>query len=195
MRFFGMDSFEQWLETELRNADTEPGSTVPAPRYAVQEPPRHRGGVVRLLAGFGATKSALAASAVVALAAGGVITDKAVTTGDPNPFDHWGRVVTQQVQTCKDAPGTSGHGIGGCVSDKAKTHGDSVSESPPGQGPGFVPIEPPSPHPTGAPPSLPAAATNHPTAMPSPAAPTPTPATATPTPAGPGNPHRKPPHP
>ena len=195
MRFFGMDSFERWLETELRNADTEPGSTVPAPRYAALEPPRHRGGAVRLLAGFGAAKSALAASAVVALAAGGVITDKAVTTGDANPFD-WGNAVTQQVQTCKGATGTSGQGTGGCVSDKAKTHGDSVSDSPsPGQGPGFVPIAPPSPHPTGSPPSLPGAATNHPPAPPSPAAPTPA-ATATPTPAGPGNSgHHKPPHP
>ena len=194
MRFFGMDSFEQWLETELRNADTEPGSTVPAPRYAALEPPRHRGGVVRLLAGFGAAKSALAASAVVALAAGGVITDKAVTTGDPNPFDNWGKAVTQQVQTCKGALGTGGQGIGGCVSDKAKTHGDSVSGAPsPGQGPGFVPIAPQSPHPTGSPPSLPGAATNHPSALPSSAAPTPT---ATPTPVGPGNSrHRKPPHP
>ena len=198
MRFFGVDSFEQWLETELRIADTEPGSTVPAPRYAALEPPRHRGGVVvRLIAGLGATKSALAAGAIVALAAGGVITDKAVTTGDPNPFDHWGRAVSQQVQTCKEAAGTTEPGIGRCVSAKAKSHGGSVSGAPPSeQGPGFVPIVPPSPHPNGSTPSLPAAATGHPTPPPSPGPPVPTPTVPTPTPSAPGNSgHHKPPHP
>ena len=175
MRFFGMDSFEQWLETELRNADTE-ASTVPAPRYAALKPPHHRGGVVRLLAGFGASKSALAASAVVALAAAGVVTGKAVTTGDPNPFDsNWGGTVTQQVQTCKGELGATQHGIGQCVRGKAKTHGNSVSGPDSNEdGPGFVPIEPPSPHPTGPPLSLSGAATNHPTPPPSPASPVPT---------------------
>ena len=195
MRFFGTDSFEQWLETELRNADTEPGSTVPAPRYAALEPPRHRGGgVVRLVAGLGATKSALAAGAVVALAAGGVVTGKAVTTGDPNPFDNWGRAVTQQVHTCKETLGATSQGIGQCVSGKTKTHASSVGgPHVDGQGPGFMPVEPPSPYPTGPPSSLSGAATNHPT--PSPASAVPRPVVTTATPHGPGKHASGPPSP
>jgi hypothetical protein len=160
-----MDSLEQWLETELRKADTDPGSTVPAPRFAELEPPRHRSRVIRLLVGLGAFKAALAASAVVALAAGGIATGKAVTTGDPNPFDNWGSSVTKQVQTCKANPSQHGHGIGQCVSALAKTHGESVSDdhSNGAEPPKSAPTGPPSSHPTGPPASVPGAGTDHPT--------------------------------
>lgn len=182
-----MDSFEQWVEAELRNADKGYDATVPPPHYAALEPPTHPGRGIRFATGWGASKAGLAASAIVALAAAGVVTGKAVTTGDPNPFDSdWGGTVTQQVQTCKTELGGNQHGIGPCVSEKAKTHGGSVGESaPPGeQGPGFVPITPPSPHPTGPPSTLPAAPTSKPTAQPSPSPTAPAPAAPTPTPKG-----------
>jgi hypothetical protein len=184
-----MDSLDQWLERELRNADTASGSTVPVPRYATLEPSRHRSRLMRLIAGLGATKAALAASAAVALAAGGIVTGKAVTTGDPNPFDsNWGSTVTQQVQTCKADPTQHEHGIGQCVSSTAKTHGDTVSgEHSHGQNGAAPPTGTPSPHPTGAPPSLPGAATNHPTASPSVTLPTSVP-TLAPAPALPSGP-------
>lgn len=184
-----MDSLEQWLERELRNADTASGSTVPAPRYAALEPPRHRSRVMRLVAGLGVTKAALAASAVVALAAGGVITGKAVTTGDPNPFDsNWGSSVTQQVQNCKANPTQQQHGIGECVSSFAKTNGETESgEHSHGQNNPGAPTSAPSPHPTGPPSSIPGTSTNHPTAPPT-SPPTSVPTPAPTLPAGPVHP-------
>lgn len=185
MRFLSMDSLDRWLEDELRNADAVSGPTVPAPRYASLEPPRPRRGVTRLIAGLGATKAALAASAVVALAAGGIVTGKAVTTGDPNPFHNWGSTVTQQVQDCKANPSQHDHGIGQCVSSTAKTHGDSLSDQHShAQNGASHPTGPPAVLPTGnAAPNAeqPGVGSGHPTGPPSGATPTPRP-TPTPTP-------------
>lgn len=188
-----MDSLEQWLEAELRKADTEPGSTVPAPRYATLEPARHRNRLIRLIAGSGAAKAALAASAVVALAAGGIVTGKAVTTGDPNPFDsNWGGSVTQQVKSCQANRTPDQNGIGQCVSSLAKTHGGTVSGQHSQGANGAAPTAPPSPHPTGPPSSVSGTGGDHPTGQPSPP-PTSVPTPAPTPPSGPAHPTGPPP--
>lgn len=74
--------------------------------------------VVKATTGF-----AVAAITVVAAAA---ITEAAITgSADPS---NWGRLVTQQVATCKAALQTGEHGIGQCVSAFARQHGDNVSD-------------------------------------------------------------------
>lgn len=86
----------------------------------------------RLLGGAGAALSlkllsgfAVAAAAVVVA---GAATEVAVT-GSLNPTN-WGQQVTQQVNACKASAARLGvHGIGECVSDFAKQHGDQVSDS------------------------------------------------------------------
>lgn len=160
MRFLGMDRFDDWLETELRKADgSSELSTLPAPRYASIEAPRRRRRLLTIIGAVGAAKLALAGGAVVALAAGGLVTAKTVTTGDPNPLDNWGSTVTQQVQTCKADLGANQHGIGQCVSSVAKTHGDSVSDSHANSG--SHPNAPASPHPTGPPAPAPGNSGSH----------------------------------
>lgn len=74
---------------------------------------------VKVLTGF----VVAAAAATVAVAA----TETAIT-GSVDPTV-WGQKVKQQVDTCKDTLATGQHGIGQCVSDFAKTHGDTVSDS------------------------------------------------------------------
>lgn len=70
-----------------------------------------------------ATGFAVAAVAILAAAA---VTEAAITgSADPS---NWGRLVTQQVATCKAALKTGEHGIGQCVSAFAKQHGDTVSD-------------------------------------------------------------------
>jgi hypothetical protein len=65
-----------------------------------------------------------AAAATVAIAAA-----ETAVTGSVDPTV-WGQKVKEQVDTCKDALAAGQHGIGKCVSDFAKTHGDTVSDSP-----------------------------------------------------------------
>jgi hypothetical protein len=66
------------------------------------------------------------AVAVVAILAAAAVTEAAITgSADPS---NWGRLVTQQVATCKAALKTGEHGIGQCVSAFAKQHGDTVSD-------------------------------------------------------------------
>jgi hypothetical protein len=73
--------------------------------------------VVKATTGF-----AVAAFAVVAAAA---VTEAAITgSADPS---NWGRLVTQQVATCKAALATGEHGIGQCVSAFASQHGQVMS--------------------------------------------------------------------
>ncbi len=79
------------------------------------------------LATVAKSKVAIAATAV-ALATGGGVAAKAAITGDANPF-HWGHQVRQQVISCKDDLGPNEHGIGQCVSDFAKQHGQQVREA------------------------------------------------------------------
>ncbi|HEX3508038.1 MAG TPA: hypothetical protein VHW94_06570 [Candidatus Dormibacteraeota bacterium] len=66
------------------------------------------------------------AVAVVTILAAAAVTEAAITgSADPS---NWGRLVTQQVATCKAALKTGEHGIGQCVSAFAKQHGDTVSD-------------------------------------------------------------------
>ena len=128
MRFLGMDRFEQWLETELHRASAiSRGSPVPVPCYSGAKASPRRSRIGRVSLALAGSKLALAATATVALAAGGVAA-KAVTTGDPNPL-HWGSTVTNQVAACKAALPAGQHGIGSCVSSTASQHGPAVSDS------------------------------------------------------------------
>ena len=65
------------------------------------------------------------AVAVVAMLAAAAVTEAAITgSADPS---NWGRLVTQQVATCKAALKTGEHGIGQCVSAFASRHGQVMS--------------------------------------------------------------------
>jgi hypothetical protein len=123
-----MNDFERALEHELhRILDPMTAGSIPARRATATG-----GSMKKLLGGAGAaigvkilTGFAVAvAAATVAVAA----TETAITgTVDPTV---WGQQVKQQVDTCKDTLAAGQHGIGDCVSDFAKTHGDTVSDSP-----------------------------------------------------------------
>jgi len=77
---------------------------------------------VKILTGF----AVAAAAATFAAAA----TEVAIT-GSVNPAN-WGQQVVTQVNACKASAARLGvHGIGQCVSQFAKQHGDAVSDSPP----------------------------------------------------------------
>ena len=86
----------------------------------------------RLLNGGGTAIAVKAATgfavAAIAMVAAAAVTEAAITgSADPS---NWGRLVTQQVATCKAALQTGEHGIGQCVSAFAKQHGDNVSDQP-----------------------------------------------------------------
>ncbi len=118
--------FEQWLEAELAQGFSQAGDTpVPSPRYSTFKNHPRRNPVIKVLAALAGSKAALVAITTVALAGAGVGA-KAATTGDANPLN-WGAQVTQQVQSCKDNLAGGQHGIGQCVSDFAKQHGQAVS--------------------------------------------------------------------
>lgn len=173
MRFLDMDRFEAWLEARLSaEGDLSRARPLPAPRYASIEPTQKRATIMRALLALAGSKAALAATATVALAAGGV-TAKDVTTGNPNPLS-WGSTVAQQVKTCKNALQKGQHGIGQCVSAVAKTHGKAVSAAHAHgtPSPSAPPSGPPSTAPgqshKGGPPSpLPGQGGSHPTGQPS----------------------------
>ena len=83
----------------------------------------------RLLSGGGSTLAVKAATgfavAIVAVLAAAAVTEAAITgSADPS---NWGRLVTQQVATCKAALKTGEHGIGQCVSAFASQHGQVES--------------------------------------------------------------------
>jgi hypothetical protein len=168
-----MDRFEAWLQARLSaEGDMSRGRPVPAPRYASIEPTEKRTTIMRALLALAGSKAALAATATVALAAGG-ITAKAVSTGNPNPLS-WGSTVVQQVKTCKSDLQAGQHGIGQCVSAVAKTHGQAVSSEhahatpSPGEHPSGPPSTPPGRGSHGGPPSpLPGQGGTHPTGPPS----------------------------
>ncbi len=155
----GVNGFDEWLERELQqNASRETGpSPLPSQsRYRVL--PLQGGALNRVSFALAAmvsakTVTALALSVVAIVAAGA--TTEAVITGSANPAN-WGRLVVQQVQTCKVALAPGGHGVGECVSSFASQHAQdkpTQGTSSPGQHPNGGP---PSAHPVGGPPS------NHP---------------------------------
>ena len=81
-------------------------------------------------AGAAVTVKVLTGVAVAAAAVtmAGAATETAIT-GSVNPSD-WGKQVTQQVQTCKDTLRASGtRGIGQCVSQFARQHGQLVASA------------------------------------------------------------------
>lgn len=86
----------------------------------------------KLLGGAGAALgvkivTGLAVAALAATAA--VAATEVAVTGSINPAN-WGQQVKEQVADCKEAALAAGrHGIGECVSDFAKKHGDAVSDT------------------------------------------------------------------
>lgn len=154
MRLSDMD-FDRWLETELDNFDKATAAPLSRARYAGVPVLRPRNPLAKLAAAIVGSKMALAATATVVLA-GAAVGTKAVVTGDPNPL-HWGGTVTQQVQTCKADETPGQHGIGQCVSNTAKQHGQAQPSDHPTAPPtaGHPSGPPGSGHPTTPPSSLP----------------------------------------
>jgi len=113
--------FERWLEEELKRGVRSASGPPPVPRYATL--PHATGGwhLTHAIAATAKSKVAVAATAV-ALAAGGTVGAKAAVTGNANPFQ-WGQQVKQKVVTCKQSLKPGEHGIGKCVSEFAKLHG------------------------------------------------------------------------
>jgi hypothetical protein len=118
--------FDDWLEEELRRGARQVHGRLPdAPRYAnlpaVRSPKMHG------LGALAKSKVVVAATATL-LAAGSGVAAKAAITGDANPF-HWGKQVSQQVDKCKNQLGPNENGIGQCVSEFAKQHGQQMREA------------------------------------------------------------------
>lgn len=130
-------NFDRWLEDELsRRLSAVDGGHV-APRYLESRAPR-RGKVLTVLAGAPALISAKVAAAgivLVAAATTGVAVHAAAAGNTGNDPANWGQQVVQQVQKCKAQLGAGEHGIGKCVSQFAKQHGDQQSDQN-GQGAG-----------------------------------------------------------
>ena len=164
-------NLDQWLHEQLSAGFLRSSQNpVPTPRYASAGAPKARNLPLKVLLAVAGSKFALTTTAVAALAGAGVAA-KAVTTGDPNPIN-WGSQVTQQVTTCKAALAPGEHGIGQCVSDFAKQHGQAT-----GLGHGGSPSSHPTPHGHPTPPAHPngppssAPGQSHPTPPPHPTPP------------------------
>ncbi|HZS13431.1 MAG TPA: hypothetical protein VFC09_02425 [Candidatus Dormibacteraeota bacterium] len=121
-----MGEFDRWLERELSHhlAQIDPGYV--APRYLETKAPR-RGPLGRLLYGVPALAGAKLATAGILLAAA-ASTGVAVDTVATGQTTNWGQHVVQQVEKCKQELGSDQHGIGQCVSQLAKQHGDDTSD-------------------------------------------------------------------
>lgn len=119
-----MNDLERELEAELHRAlDPLASTAIPLRRAA-----RPLGYPQRVLGSAGAVL-AFKVATVVAVAAAATTVAGAATTGSLNPTT-WGERVTDQVQTCrKQIEESGGHGIGECVSDVAKTHGEATSDA------------------------------------------------------------------
>jgi hypothetical protein len=125
-----MNDFERELEDDLHRL-IDPIAARPIPARRALQP---GGSMKKLLGGAGAalgikilTGFAVAAAAATFAAAA---TEVAIT-GSVNPAN-WGQQVVTQVNACKASAARLGvHGIGQCVSQFAKQHGDAVSDSPP----------------------------------------------------------------
>jgi uncharacterized membrane protein YgcG len=153
----GVNGFDEWLERELQqNASRETGPS-PLPSQSRYRVLTLQGGALNrvsfALAAMVSAKTVTAlALSVVAIVAAGATTE-AVITGSANPAN-WGRLVVQQVQTCKVALAPGGHGVGECVSSFASQHGQQERKTQGTSSPGQHPNGgPPSGHPVGGPPS------------------------------------------
>ena len=122
-----MSDFERDLELELHRILDPIAATPIPPRRAIES----GGTMKKLLGSAGAALSVkvLTGFAVAAAAAtlAGAATEAAIT-GSLNPAD-WGKQVSEQVETCKAQLAVGHHGIGECVSDFARQHGDLVSDA------------------------------------------------------------------
>jgi hypothetical protein len=122
----GPGDFERELEQELhRILDPIAAAPIPfrrAPSGAIAR--RVLGGAGVALGLKLATGVAIAAFAAAAIGA----TTEVAVTGSLNPAD-WGQQVKTTVADCKAKLAAGQHGIGDCVSDFAKQHGDLVSDS------------------------------------------------------------------
>jgi hypothetical protein len=131
------NDFDRWLEDELNRSLSAVDGGYQAPRYLDTRAPR-RGRVLAVLAGAPALISAKVAAAGIVLVAAtttGVAIHSAAAGNTANDPGTWGQQVVQQVQKCKAALGADQHGIGKCVSQFAKQHGDQQSDQN-GQGAG-----------------------------------------------------------
>jgi hypothetical protein len=119
-----VSDFERELENELhRVLDPMTATSIP-PRRAIES----GGTMKKLLGGTGAALGIKIVTGLVAAAAA-ITVAGAATTGSLNP-QNWGAQVSHQVQVCKDTLRASGtRGIGQCVSQFAKQHGQMVSSA------------------------------------------------------------------
>lgn len=122
-----MSDFEREIEQELhRVLDPSVAGSIPAWRV-----PSPRSFTKRLLSGAGAALGVkvLTGLAVAAAAAtiAGAATETAIT-GSVSPTV-WGQQVKMQVDACKDKLSDGQHGIGECVSEFAKKHGETESDT------------------------------------------------------------------
>jgi hypothetical protein len=114
-----MDDFDLELEQGLRLMFA-PLADAPIPNRRIPSPggnPMHK-----LLVGSALALGGVLAAGTAVFAAG------TIATGSPNPAV-WGQQVSQKVAACKADLKAGQHGIGQCVSDFAKTHGDTTSDA------------------------------------------------------------------
>jgi hypothetical protein len=102
------DEFDAWLTSELERGL---GSERPRARFA---PARRSRGLT--------LKATLVAVGAVLLTGGVALAAGTVATGTPNPAV-WGQQVQSHVQACQQQLTSGQHGIGRCVSEFAKQHG------------------------------------------------------------------------
>jgi hypothetical protein len=102
------DEFDAWLTSELESGL---GSERPRARFA---PARRSRGLT--------LKAAMVAVAAVLLTGGAALAAGTAVTGTPNPAV-WGQQVQSHVQACQQQLASGQHGLGHCVSEFAKQHG------------------------------------------------------------------------
>ncbi len=117
-----MSDLERELELELHRV-LDPVSSLPVP---ARRAPASGGWAQRVAGGAGAALTVKVLTGI-AVAAAAITVAGAATTGTFDP-GQWGQAVTSRVQDCKDTLRASGtRGIGQCVSEFAKTHGQDVA--------------------------------------------------------------------
>jgi hypothetical protein len=126
----GLD-FDAFLEGELRREIGALGGPRPQVGQAVYRAVAATGGTrMPLLSSLTAAASSKAAVglATAALVIGGGTVAAAAASDSANPAA-WGQTVVDQVNFCKSQLSDGEHGIGQCVSAKAKTHGQAQRDA------------------------------------------------------------------